>query len=132
MTERVPSIRAAGITKRFGSLVANDHIDIEGYAGEVLAIVGENVVLGHEPAGVLFDRSAARAKVGELSEQYGLKLDPDARVSSLSVGLQQRVEILKVLYWGSDILIFDEPTAVLTPQEARELFVVLRGLADQG
>ena len=94
--------------------------------------VAENVVLGHEPPGVVFDRSAARQKVAELSAAYGLKLDPDARVQSLSVGLQQRVEILKVLYWGSDILIFDEPTAVLTPQETRELFVVLRDLAAQG
>jgi len=94
--------------------------------------VAENVVLGHEPSTVLFDRAAARQKVAELSEAYGLKLDPGARVESLSVGLQQRVEILKILYWGSDILIFDEPTAVLTPQETRELFVVLRGLAEQG
>ncbi|MBV9282159.1 MAG: ATP-binding cassette domain-containing protein, partial [Chloroflexi bacterium] len=94
--------------------------------------VAENVVLGHEPSGVLFDRRAASRKVAELSHTYGLKLDPDARVEALSVGLQQRVEILKVLYWGSEILIFDEPTAVLTPQETRELFVVLRGLADQG
>ncbi len=94
--------------------------------------VAENVVLGHEPSRVLFDRKAAQRKVAELSEAYGLKLDPAARVQSLSVGLQQRVEILKILYWGSDILIFDEPTAVLTPQEARELFVVLRDLAAQG
>ena len=94
--------------------------------------VAENVVLGHEPSGVIFDRRAARVKVAELSRAYGLKLDADARVESLSVGLQQRVEILKILYWGSDILIFDEPTAVLTPQESRELFGVLRGLAEQG
>jgi simple sugar transport system ATP-binding protein len=94
--------------------------------------VAENVVLGHEPPGPIFDRAAARKKVGDLSQAYGLKLDPDAKVRDLSVGLQQRVEILKILYWGSDILIFDEPTAVLTPQEARELFVVLRELAKQG
>lgn len=94
--------------------------------------VAENVVLGHEPSSVLFDRAAAISKVRELSDAFGLRLDPRARVQDLSVGLQQRVEILKVLYWGSDILIFDEPTAVLTPQETRELFVVLRGLADQG
>jgi simple sugar transport system ATP-binding protein len=94
--------------------------------------VAENVVLGHEPSGVLFDQRAARRKVAELSEAYGLKLDPAERVEALSVGLQQRVEILKILYWGSDILIFDEPTAVLTPQETRELFVVLRELAIQG
>lgn len=94
--------------------------------------VAENVVLGHETSGVLFDRAGARRKVAELSEQYGLKLPAAARVESLSVGLQQRVEILKILYWGSDILIFDEPTAVLTPQETNELFVVLRDLAEQG
>jgi general nucleoside transport system ATP-binding protein len=94
--------------------------------------VAENVVLGHEPSGVLFDQRAARRKVAELSEAYGLKLDPAERVEALSVGLQQRVEILKILYWGSDILIFDEPTAVLTPQETRELFVVLRELAIRG
>ncbi|PZR97508.1 MAG: heme ABC transporter ATP-binding protein, partial [Chloroflexi bacterium] len=94
--------------------------------------VAENVVLGHEPRGLLFDRAAARRSVGDMSHAYGLKLDPDARVGSLSVGLQQRVEILKILYWGSEILIFDEPTAVLTPRETRELFVVLRGLAKQG
>lgn len=94
--------------------------------------VTENVVLGHEPSRVMFDRATARSKVAELSSAYGLKLDANARVDTLSVGLQQRVEILKILYWGSDILIFDEPTAVLTPQESRELFVVLRDLAEQG
>ena len=94
--------------------------------------VAENVVLGHEPPGVLYDRASAHRTVSELSHAYGLKLDPDASVESLSVGLQQRVEILKILYWGSDILIFDEPTAVLTPRETRELFGVLRELAGQG
>lgn len=187
-----PSIQAVDIVKRFGPLVANDHVNLTAYAGQVLALVGENgagkstlmnvlsgllqpdegeirlkeqvvrfasprdaieagigmvhqhfmliprltvaenVVLGHEPSSLLFDTAAARAKVGQLSEAYGLKLDPAVRVENLSVGLQQRVEILKVLYWGSDILIFDEPTAVLTPQETRELFVVLRDLAAQG
>ncbi len=94
--------------------------------------VAENVVLGHEPSRGFFDRAAANRKVMELSQAYGLKLDPSQRVESLSVGLQQRVEILKVLYWGSEILIFDEPTAVLTPQETRELFVVLRDLSRLG
>jgi simple sugar transport system ATP-binding protein len=94
--------------------------------------VAENVVLGHEPSKGFYDRRGAEKRVAELSDQFGLKLDPRARVENLPVGLQQRVEILKVLYWGSDILIFDEPTAVLTPQETRELFVVLRDLAAQG
>ncbi len=189
---RVPTIEAVSIVKRFGSLVANDHVSIQAYKGEVLALVGENgagkstlmnvlsgllqpdegeiringepvrfrsprdaiqrgigmvhqhfmlipkltvtenVVLGHEPPGVVFDRRQADRRVAELSTLYGFKLSPDARVESLPVGLQQRVEILKILYWGSDILIFDEPTAVLTPQETRELFLVLRELAVKG
>ncbi|HEX6506695.1 MAG TPA: ABC transporter ATP-binding protein [Chloroflexota bacterium] len=191
-SDGTPSIEAINIVKRFGTFVANDHVNLQAYAGKVLALVGENgagkstlmnmlsgllqpdegeirvrgqqvhfrsprdgiqagigmvhqhfmlippltvaenVVLGHEPSQGLFDRSEATRKVAELSASYGLKLDPDQRIQSLSVGLQQRVEILKILYWGSEILIFDEPTAVLTPQEARELFVVLRGLSGQG
>lgn len=187
-----PSIEAVDLTKRFGSLVADDHVNLQAFSGQVLALVGENgagkstlmnmlsgllqpdegeirlkgqqvrfrsprdaiergigmvhqhfmliprltvaenVVLGHEPSRVLFDRAAAREKVAQLSAQYGLKLDPAAPVEALPVGLQQRVEILKILFWGSDILIFDEPTAVLTPQETDELFVVLRDLASQG
>jgi simple sugar transport system ATP-binding protein len=74
----------------------------------------------------------ARARVREISEQYGLKINPDARVKDLSVGQQQRVEILKTLYRGAQILILDEPTAVLTPQEVGEMFAILRGLRDQG
>lgn len=188
-----PSIAAHKITKRFGDLVANDHVSIEAYRGKVLAICGENgagkstlmnvlsgmlqpdggeilmdgkpvhfssprdsiaagigmvhqhfmlipvftvaenVVLGHEPdSAVAFNAEEAKRRVAELSNQYGLKLKPDDRVETLPVGLQQRVEIVKLLYRGSDILIFDEPTAVLTPQETQELIVVLRGLADQG
>jgi general nucleoside transport system ATP-binding protein len=191
-SDGTPSIEAINIVKRFGTFVANDHVNLQAHTGKVLALVGENgagksalmnmlsgllqpdegeirvggkavqfrsprdginagigmvhqhfmlipplsvaenVVLGHEPSQGLFDRAEATRKVAELSALYGLKLDPDQRVQSLSVGLQQRVEILKILYWGSEILIFDEPTAVLTPQEARELFVVLRGLSSQG
>lgn len=189
----VPSIAAHNITKRFGALVANDHVNIAAYPGKVLALVGENgagkstlmnvlsgllqpeggeillggepirfsrprdsiaagigmvhqhfmlipvftvaenVVLGLEPdSPVMFNTKAARKRVAELSKQYGLKLNPDDKVQNIPVGLQQRVEILKLLYRGSDILIFDEPTAVLTPQETSELFVVLRDLAAQG
>jgi simple sugar transport system ATP-binding protein len=95
--------------------------------------VTENIILGAEPvAGLAIDYKRARARVREISEQYGLRIDPDARVSSLSVGQQQRVEILKTLYRGARILILDEPTAVLTPQEVEEMFKILRGLRDQG
>jgi simple sugar transport system ATP-binding protein len=96
--------------------------------------VAENIVLATEPrrAGVLLDYDAARKRVRELSERYGLLVDPDARVDRISVGQQQRVEILKALYRGAEILILDEPTAVLTPQEAKELFEILSSLKSQG
>src|SRR5205823_7527832 len=96
--------------------------------------VAENIVLGHEPGTVrsVYDIKRARAAILKLSKQYGLPIDPDIRIERLSVGLQQRVEILKVLYRAADILIMDEPTGVLTPQETFELFGVLRGLAQQG
>ncbi|HVG21391.1 MAG TPA: ABC transporter ATP-binding protein [Blastocatellia bacterium] len=95
--------------------------------------VTENIILGAEPvAGLAIDYKKARARVREISEQYGLRIDPDARVGNLSVGQQQRVEILKTLYRGARILILDEPTAVLTPQEVAEMFAILRGLRDQG
>ena len=96
--------------------------------------VAENIVLGHEPGRVAstYDIKRARAAILELSKQYGLPIDPDVRVEKLSVGLQQRVEILKVLYRAADILIMDEPTGVLTPQETFEFFGVLRGLVNQG
>ena len=96
--------------------------------------VAENIVLATEPRhkGVLLDYDVARKRVRELSERYGLVVDPDARVSSITVGQQQRVEILKALFRGAEILILDEPTAVLTPQEAKELFEILRSLKSQG
>ncbi len=96
--------------------------------------VTENIVLGMEPvsAGGVVDRKAARARVVELSARYGLKVDPDARVMDLSVGMQQRVEILKALFRDARILILDEPTAVLTPQEVKELFEIVSELVDQG
>ncbi|MDR5683909.1 MAG: ABC transporter ATP-binding protein [Armatimonadota bacterium] len=93
--------------------------------------VAENVILGSEPSGVLSRREAER-RVRELSDRYGFRLDPSAPVSSLSVGEQQRVEILKVLYRGAELLILDEPTAVLTPQEVEDLFRNLRGLREGG
>jgi simple sugar transport system ATP-binding protein len=96
--------------------------------------VAENVVLGIEPvrAGLLVDGQAARERVERLSSEYGLALDPDERIENLSVGLEQRAEIVKVLYRGADILILDEPTGVLTPQEVAELFLVLRSLRQSG
>ena len=93
----------------------------------------ENVVLGREPSRFGFvDIDRANREVGRLSELYGLRIEPRAKVEALSVGLQQRIEILKVLYRGADILILDEPTAVLAPQEVQELFAILRSLKDQG
>jgi len=93
----------------------------------------DNIILGAEPVhGLTVDRAAARKKVMEISERYGLKVDPDAKVEDISVGMQQRVEILKMLYRDNEILIFDEPTAVLTPQEIDELMEIMRGFKAEG
>ena len=96
--------------------------------------VAENIVLATEPVrnGVLLDYAAAEKRVRELSTRFGLAVDPRATVEDITVGQQQRVEILKALYRGADILVLDEPTAVLTPQEAQELFTILRTLTEQG
>lgn len=95
--------------------------------------VAENVILGDEPhRGPVVRMSVARERVRQLSEEYGLRVDVDAKVEDLPVGAQQRVEILKALYRKADILIMDEPTAVLTPQETDELLSVMRGFADSG
>ncbi|GHO44309.1 ABC transporter ATP-binding protein [Ktedonospora formicarum] len=96
--------------------------------------VAENIILGREPGGLggTLSLQQARTEVKSLGEQYGLPINPDAKIKDLSVGLQQRVEILKVLARGADILIMDEPTGVLTPQETDELFSVLRSLVKQG
>jgi ABC-type uncharacterized transport system ATPase subunit len=95
--------------------------------------VAENLVLGHEPRkGVSLDIEQARGLVIELSQRYGLKVDPNALIRDIPVGMQQRVEILKALSRGADIMILDEPTAVLTPQEVEELYIVMRSLREAG
>ena len=93
----------------------------------------ENIILGVEDTkNGLLDTSKARQKVIELSEKYGLAVNPDAKIEDITVGMQQRTEILKMLYRDNEILIFDEPTAVLTPQEIEELMKIMKNLAAEG
>ncbi|BCX02656.1 MAG: ABC transporter [Candidatus Roseilinea sp.] len=96
--------------------------------------VTENVMLGDEmlTGGVFLDRRRSAQRIRDISKQYGLEVDPDAYIKDLPVGVQQRVEIIKLLFRNADILILDEPTAVLTPQEVNDLFKVIRSLVDQG
>jgi len=96
--------------------------------------VTENVMLGVEPTknGVFLDQEKVAARIREISDQYGLEVDPHAYIQDLPVGIQQRVEIIKVLYRSADILILDEPTAVLTPQEVEGLFKIIQSLIDKG
>ena len=93
----------------------------------------DNIILGVEPNKMGFlQKKEAREKVLALSEKYGLHIDPDAKIEDITVGMQQRVEILKMLYRDNEILIFDEPTAVLTPQEIEELMQIMRNLSAEG
>ena len=93
----------------------------------------DNIILGVEPCkGAFLDKDKARAKVQEISQRYGLQVDLDAKIEDITVGMQQRTEILKMLYRENNILIFDEPTAVLTPQEIHELMQIMKNLAAEG
>ena len=96
--------------------------------------VADNILLGAEVMAnpIFLDRKEANRRIRELGQQFGFEIDPDARIESLAVGWQQRVEILKALYRDANILVLDEPTAVLTPQETKEIFAVLRRLAAEG
>ena len=93
--------------------------------------VAENIILGKE-GGFVYDIKKASRKIKEISERYGLQIEPDMVIEDITVGMQQRVEILKMLYRDADILIFDEPTAVLTPQEIDELIEIMKNLAKEG
>ena len=187
-------IELRGITKRFGSVVANSDVNLKIRAGEILGLLGENgagkstlmnvlsglyrpdegeilidgkpthfrdakeaihagigmvhqhfmlvpvftvaenVVLGVEPTGPLdyLDLDKASRQVTAISSEHGLEVDPNAIIEEIPVGLQQRVEIIKVLFRSADVIIFDEPTAVLTPQEVVEFFGIIRSLRDAG
>jgi len=187
----LPQVRLAGVTKRFGQVLANDGISLSIMPGRIKALLGENgagkstlmamlagrfppdgghievegrrvdfaspreaiaagigmvyqhfmlvenmtvaenVLLGQE-GGFVLHPAAMRRQVGELAERFGLGIDPGARVGDLSMGERQRVEILKLLHRESRVLIFDEPTAVLTPVEAESLFAALRTMSGQG
>ncbi len=188
-----PALEVRGVTKRFPGVLANDHIDITLYKGQVLGLLGENgagkstlmnliyglyapdegeiwvngkiahiknpndaiaagigmvhqhfqlvpvlsvtdnIMLGNESvSGLFLNRRAARKRILDISQQYGLEVEPDALVQDLPVGVQQRVEIIKALYRQCDILILDEPSAVLTPQETEGLFEIMRTLLARG
>jgi ABC-type uncharacterized transport system ATPase subunit len=187
----VNALELRNVSKRFGSILANSHVDLTVKKGEILAILGENgsgkttlmnmisgiyhpdegeIFVNGEPATISSPRDAfdykigmihqhfklvdvftatenivlgiddgrrfnlkeATKRVGEIAEKYGFEIDPRKKVYAMSVSEKQTVEIVKVLYRGADILILDEPTAVLTPQETQKLFAILRRMRDDG
>ena len=189
MDDRIPAVKMRDITKRFGSVVANDKCWLDIYRGEILALLGENgsgkTTLMNMLSGIYYpdegeiyidgkevfinspkdaydlgigmihqhfklvdvftateniilglpgklDIEAAKSKIKEICSKYGFEVDPDKKIYDMTVSQKQTVEIVKVLYRGADILILDEPTAVLTPQEADKLFAVLRNMRDDG
>ena len=132
-----------GMIKKDGKVVAIDNPNVANALGIGMVhqhfklvhnfTVLENIILGVETVqGGVLKMDEARKKVVELSQRYHLKVDPDAKIEDITVGMQQRVEILKMLYRDNEVLIFDEPTAVLTPQEIEELMKIMKGLAQEG
>ncbi|WP_407653414.1 ABC transporter ATP-binding protein [Brevibacillus ruminantium] len=128
INEKVVKITSPNVANELGIGMVHQHFMlVEKFT------VAENIVLGNEPkSGLKIDMQRAIQDVEKLSNQYGLKVDPRAKIEDISVGMQQRVEILKTLYRGADILIFDEPTAVLTPQEIMELIEIMHNLVKEG
>jgi simple sugar transport system ATP-binding protein len=126
---QVAHIRSAGDAIRAGIGMVHQHFMLI-----PVFTVTENVMLGDESTswGGILDRESVAKRIGEISSTYSLEVDPSVRVSTLPVGVQQRVEIIKLLYRDASILIFDEPTSVLTPQEADQLFRIMRSLAESG
>ena len=191
IADKAIAVQMRGITKRFGGVTANDHVDLDVYRGEILAVLGENgcgkTTLMNMLAGIYFpdegriyidgeevvirspkdafshkigmihqhfklvdlftaaenivlgireengyNLKEVNARVAQIAERYGFRIDPQKKVYDMSVSEKQTVEIIKVLYRGADILILDEPTAVLTPQEIDKLFAVLKRMKEDG